>query len=83
MSVMIRYFLLLVLLLFGFDAQKSDQSVAVQEDSVVVQQSDKDVKKQSYPEKEEPAICENLTVAECLTIIIPAIWDREVEKDCS
>ncbi len=34
-------------------------------------------------EKESAPICANLSVTECLTIIIPAIWDREVEKDCN
>ena len=34
-------------------------------------------------EKENTPICLNLSITECLTVIIPAIWDREVEKDCN
>jgi hypothetical protein len=83
MKIMIRYFFLLVLLLFGFDNQKTFRDSVSNGSNAIVQEVDKPMKKHLHPVKEEPPICENLTVAECLTIIIPAIWDREVEKDCS
>lgn len=54
-----------------------DQEVVVNDTETSV------VKKHKHPASpEEPSICENLTIAECLEIIIPAIWDREVERDC-
>ena len=41
------------------------------------------VKKHKHPaDPEEPPICEDLTIAECLEIIIPALWEREIERDC-
>lgn len=74
---MIRFFLLLVLLFSGCEDQKSDQNAVVKGTSTST------MPKHKHPLQDyEPAICENLTVVECLTIIIPAIWDREVERDC-
>ncbi len=77
MILMIKVFLLLVLLFSGCEDQKSDQGVVVKDTNTPI------VPKHKHPLRDdEPAICENLSVAECLTIIIPAIWDREVERDC-
>ncbi len=78
MNTMIKVFLLLVLLFSGCEDQKNDQNVVVKDTNTSTMQ------KHKHPlGTDEPAICENLSVAECLAIIIPAIWDREVEKDCS
>jgi len=78
MNTMIKFFLLLVLLFSGCEDQKKDQNVVVKDTNTSTMQ------KHKHPlGADEPAICENLSVAECLAIIIPAIWDREVEKDCS
>ncbi|HAD99698.1 MAG TPA: hypothetical protein DCG46_02390 [Gammaproteobacteria bacterium] len=78
MNAMIKVFLLLVLLFSGCEDQKNDQNVVVKDTNTPTMQKHK-----HPPGADEPAICENLSVAECLTIIIPTIWDREVEKDCS
>ena len=78
MNTMIKVFLLLVLLFSGCEDQKGSQNEVVKDANTST------VQKHKPPLKDdEPAICENLSVAECLTIIIPAIWDREVERDCS
>ena len=77
MSAMIKVFLLLVLFFSGCEDQKNDQNGVVKDTNTPT------MKKHKHPlGDDEPAICENLSVAECLTIIIPAIWDREVERDC-
>ncbi len=71
---MIKVFIILALFLSGCENQnpvlkKSDTST---------------MKKHHHPSApEESAICAELSVEECLRIIIPAIWDLEVEKDCS
>jgi len=68
----------LIILFVGFGYQSIDQ-----EEVVVNDAETSVVKKHKHPASpEEPPICENLTIAECLEIIIPAIWDREVERDC-
>ena len=60
---------------FGYQAISQEAVVNDTETSVV--------KKHKHPDNpEEPSICENLTIVECLEIIIPAIWEREVERDC-
>ena len=75
---MIRVFLFLVVLISGCEEQADSP-----------QQSLKDANTPSVPKHKHPAhpndppICENLSVSECLTIIIPAIWDQEIERDCS
>ncbi len=82
-NIMLKYFLLFLLLLSGCEDQKTTQDITLKENNTTIEQNDQATKKNNHPAKEEPAICENLSVAECLTIIIPTIWDREVEKDCS
>jgi PBP1b-binding outer membrane lipoprotein LpoB len=78
MNTMIKVFLLLVFLFSGCEDQKNGQN------EVVKNTNESTMQKHKHPlGDDEPAICENLSVAECLTIIIPAIWDREVERDCS
>jgi len=74
---MSKYYLILILLLVGYGHQVTDQDIVVDDIDTSV------VKKHKHPANpEEPPICENLTIAECLEIIIPALWDREVERDC-
>ncbi len=69
--------LLLSILVVGCEDQRDSQSATVREkDSVVVP-------KHKHQKLDEPAICAELSVSECLRIIIPAIWDREIERDCS
>ncbi|HIM58150.1 MAG TPA: hypothetical protein EYJ00_02365 [Gammaproteobacteria bacterium] len=75
---MIKIFALLLVLLTSCEDQKNDQNGVVKDTSEPVMQ------KHKHPlGTDDPAICANLSVAECLTIIIPAIWDLEVERDCS
>ncbi len=69
--------LLLTLFLASCEDQKNSQSATVREKEVIV------VPKHKHQKLDEPAICADLSVAECLRIIIPAIWDREIERDCS
>jgi hypothetical protein len=75
---MIKYFLILFLLFFGYGHQSTDQSMdsSDTDDTLIV-------KKHKHPaDPEEPPICENITIAECLEIIIPVLWEREIERDC-
>ncbi len=77
MKAMIKYFLILPLLFAGYGNQIPEQDVVGNNIDTSI------VTKHKHPaDPEDPPICENLTVAECLEIIIPAIWDREVERDC-
>jgi len=39
--------------------------------------------KHKHQRMDESSICAEISVSECLRIIIPAIWDREIEQDCS
>jgi len=74
---MSKYYLILILLLVGYGHQVTDQDIGINDMDTSV------VKKHKHPaDPEEPPICENLTIAECLEIIIPVLWDREVERDC-
>ncbi|CAC9530474.1 hypothetical protein [uncultured Gammaproteobacteria bacterium] len=41
------------------------------------------LEKHKHQKLDEPSICAELSVSECLRIIIPAIWDGEIERDCS
>ncbi|HIM54371.1 MAG TPA: hypothetical protein EYI82_02660 [Gammaproteobacteria bacterium] len=77
MKVMIKYFLILFLLFFGYGHQSPEQGVVDNDTDTLI------VKKHKHPaDPEEPPICEDLTIAECLEIIIPALWEREIERDC-
>ena len=74
---MIKYFLILFLLFSGCEDQKDNENVIVKDANTST------MHKHKHPlQDDDPAICENLTMIECLEIIIPALWDREVERDC-
>ncbi|MCH9646262.1 MAG: hypothetical protein K0U08_06430 [Proteobacteria bacterium] len=75
---MIKFFIILALFLSGCEDQIDDQN------SVLKELNTPFIKKHRHPPApEDPPICAELSVAECLRIIIPAIWDQEVERDCS
>lgn len=75
---MIRVFLLLVVFISGCEEQADSPQQSLKDSNTST------VPKHKHPaHPNDPPICENLSVIECLTIIIPAIWDQEVERDCS
>ncbi|WPE16038.1 hypothetical protein R5P06_05675 [Candidatus Thioglobus autotrophicus] len=72
---MIKIFIILALLLSGCEDQKNDQNPVLKEPATSI------IKKHRHPPApEEPAICAELSVMECLRIIIPAIWDQVVQN---
>ncbi len=77
MSVMIKVLLLTAFLLSSCEDQVGEDHAYVKPGSEQM------IKKHKHQKLEEPSICAELSVNECLRIIIPAIWDREVERDCS
>ncbi len=74
---MIKILFLSLLLLSGCEDQKNTTDITLKPSVPIAPEKHKQQK------LDEPAICAELSVAECLRIIIPAIWDREVERDCS
>jgi hypothetical protein len=73
---MLKILLLMLFLLSGCEDQKNSSDATLKVMTPIVPE------KHKHQKLDEPAICAELSVSECLRIIIPAIWDREVERDC-
>jgi len=72
---MLKILLLLSFLLSGCEDQKNASEVLKPTTLIAPE-------KHTHHKADEPPICAQLSVDECLRIIIPAIWEREVERDC-
>lgn len=73
-SFMAKWIFLGVLLLSGCEQAEPVQEAVVKSESVPSSMEN--------TSKEEPPICQNLSIAQCLETIIPALWSREIERDC-
>ncbi len=74
---MVKILLLMAVFVSGCEDQINAQNDVVKQSPVP------SVEKHKHQKLDEPAICADVSIAECLRIIIPAIWDREIERDCS
>ncbi len=75
--LMNKFIVLTLLLLSGCEDQKDTNDATLKQAAPIT------VEKHKHQKLDEPSICAELSVTECLRIIIPAIWDREIERDCS
>ncbi|MDG2394725.1 hypothetical protein [Candidatus Thioglobus sp.] len=73
---MLKILLLLSFLLSGCEDQKQAPDEVLKPTTLIAPE------KQTHHKADESPICAQLSVNECLRIIIPAIWEREVERDC-
>jgi len=72
---MLKYVLILFLFISGCEDTKDPQDDIVKPTSKVNSQT-------NNIDNNKP-ICQDSSVSKCLEIIIPALWDREIERDCS
>ena len=73
---MFKILLLLSLLMSGCEDQEHASDEVLKPTTLIAPE------KQTHHKADEPPICAKLSVDECLRIIIPAIWEREVDRDC-
>ena len=71
---MAKWIFLGVLLLGGCEQGEPVQKAVAKSESILAPSEN--------TRKEELPICQNLSIAQCLETIIPALWSREVERDC-